>query len=113
MNFFPCQPDSPVGPAYDEIVVFNSAQILPRYMIYYSKLSISERNRIVLWVCDDFNAPYIAGLPESIRSVGVVLYTFNNSRGVRHWLTANAKTSHETVSKSSPHKSKIFSTVLI
>jgi hypothetical protein len=99
MNFFPCKPDDPTGPTYDEMIVFNSAQILPRYLIYYNKLSLSDKNRVVLWVCDDFNAAYVAGLPETIRSLGIVLYMFNNSRDVRHWLIANAKMSPETASE--------------
>ena len=49
-DYVPCNPDDN-DPEFDEIVIFNPDQILPRYLVYYSRQSSdSLTNRHILWV---------------------------------------------------------------
>lgn len=48
-NYLPCKYDDPVGPDYDELVVFNPDQILPRFLCYYEADQTSISEKIIFW----------------------------------------------------------------
>ena len=49
VNFLPCKMDDPTGPDFDEMVVFDPDQILPRYLCYYSHNESDASNIFVIW----------------------------------------------------------------
>ena len=88
LNYQPCNPETDVA-EYDEVVVFDKDQVLPRYLVYYTRMESDELKSLhkscVLWVdCND-NSKSIAELQRE----GVRVITFPNSSALRHWLTLN------------------------
>ena len=88
INYQPCNPETDVA-EYDEVVVFDKDQVLPRYLVYYTRvesdeLSVSYRC-CVLWVDQNDNSKIIAEL----KSEGVKVLPFPNSSSLRHWLALN------------------------
>ena len=49
VNFLPCRMDDPSGPEFDEMVVFNPDQILPRYLCFYSRNESEKSSVFVIW----------------------------------------------------------------
>ena len=49
VNYLPCKMDDPDGPDYDEMVVFDPDQILPRYLCFYSSSEMVESSIFVIW----------------------------------------------------------------
>ena len=66
-EFYPCDPEKE-APDYDEIIIANPHQILPRYLIYYSQLDIKHQ-RTLLWI--DPNTNSNSGLVAKICSYPV------------------------------------------
>lgn len=48
-NFVPVTLDDPQGPDYDELVIFNPDQVLPRYLCYYTADDTSSSDKNVYW----------------------------------------------------------------
>ena len=89
LDYQPCNPETDVA-EYDEVVVFDSDQVLPRYLVYYTRLESDEQSisykYCVLWVDWNDNSKLIAEL----QSMGVKVLKFPNSSSLRQWLTLNA-----------------------
>ena len=76
LNYQPCNPDTDV-PEYDEVVVFNKDQVLPRYLVYYTRVESDKQSLVsykicVLWVDQNDNSETIAELKKK----GVHVVTF-------------------------------------
>jgi len=88
LNYFPLPHDSPVGPDYDELVVFSPDQILPRYLIYYSSVENSKEDaRTILWV--DSNHGVHAGFIKQLQSEGVNLKLLAKTQELKDWFQRN------------------------
>ena len=94
LNYQPCNPETDV-PEYDELVVFDKDQVLPRYLVYYSRVESDEQpsdyKSCVLWVDSHDNSKIIAELQKE----GVKVITFPNSSALRSWLTLNESVSRD------------------
>ena len=96
LNYQPCNPETDVA-EYDEVVVFNKDQVLPRYLVYYTRAASDEQSEnsyksCVLWVDWNDNSKLIAEL----QSKGVKVLTFPNSSSLRHWLTLNTAAARDS-----------------
>ena len=94
MVYLPCDP-AEVIPDYDEIVIFNPNQILPRYLIYYSTTTKAEATtlRSILWVDKNFeglNAKIISKIEET----NVRVFQLSSSAEVMGWLACCSKESN-------------------
>ena len=89
-EYFPCNPEE-TAPDYDEIVIFNPDQILPRYLVYYTRNSDPEptQKRQILWV--DPNTEGNSKLKEQIEKNGVKVLNFSNSGELMAWLKCSAR----------------------
>ena len=95
-EFYPCNPEEEV-PDYDEIIIANPHQILPRYLIYYSRLDIKPTyQRTLLWI--DPNSDTNASLVAKISSFPVKLIQLPDLVSMIQCLFNHISTSHGTVS---------------
>jgi len=82
LDYYPCKYGE--TPDYDEIVIFNNNQILPRYLIYYNQTELNETYRIIIWV--DPNPHHNHKIISKIEKNNIKVVTFPNSYSMKHWL---------------------------
>src|ERR1051325_360516 len=74
----PCDPTKDI-PDYDEVVVFNKSQILPRYLVYYKRIDTKKKNNEksvhLLWVDPNDNSDTLQELQKN----NIVVTQFKNS----------------------------------
>src|SRR5690606_17963845 len=82
----PCNPEE-TNPDYDEIVIWNSNQILPRYLVYYSRITttIDTNQRHILWV--DPNTNNNVDIKAEIEANGVKVKMFSTSGELMAYLS--------------------------
>ena len=83
-DYVPCNPEE-VDPDYDEIVIFNPDQILPRYLVHYSCTTYSPTKRHVLWVHSQTDGEDFSKLKQKIEKKATV-FTFSTSSELMTWL---------------------------
>ena len=88
-DYIPCNPEE-VDPEFDEIIIFNPDQILPRYLVYYSIQSAdSPTTRHILWVHSPPDGEEITNLKQEIEKKGAIVLTFSTSVELMKWLSAS------------------------
>ena len=95
-NYIPCNPEE-VGPEYDEIVIFNPDQILPRYLVHYSRRIYSPTKRNVLWVHSQPESEDYIKLKRKIEKKATV-FTFSTSSELMKWLGSSTGTDIRIIS---------------
>ena len=99
LDYQPCNPEENI-PDYDEVVVFNKDQVLPRYLVYYSRLSkkssraTTKYNSHILWV--DPNVHNNKEIIDSLQEKGIEITTFETSSSLRSWLSLNYQINRTT-----------------
>jgi len=82
LNYLPCNLEE--IPDFDEIVIFNPDQILPRYLCYYENVPIvPTTNKIVAWVT--VNTDYVEQI-KAIQAAGTQVKLLNSSNELMSWL---------------------------
>ena len=93
MVYLPCDP-ADVIPDYDEIVIFNPNQILPRYLIYYSTTNTETIPlRTILWVDKHFEGGN-AKIISKIEKEKVRVFRLSSSAEVMGWLASCSRDSN-------------------
>lgn len=84
LDYVPCHPELAV-PDYDELVLFNQDQVLPRYLVYYRRIEPQQqtKNITVCWVDSTDNTHLL----KALESQGVVVFHFSTSSMFISWLT--------------------------
>ena len=94
LDYQPCNPEEDI-PDYDEVVVFDKDQVLPRYLVYYSRISVSNQYKShILWV--DPNVQSNKKIIDSLQEKGVEITTFETSSSLRSWLSLNYQNNRKT-----------------
>jgi hypothetical protein len=107
LDYQPCDPSVDV-PDYDEVVVFNRDQVLPRYLVYYSRISENNTQNNVqqystqkkvhlLWVDPNDISKTIAKL----QAENIVVSQFSDSKALMKFL--------ENVQSKNPDIDQLFS----
>jgi len=98
-GMIPIKPSDSDGNQQDALVVFNSAQVLPRHLVYFSKTSFTECTT-VLWVSGDFKAEHAVDFAtrlDAMRSVNLV--KFGTVKEILHWLALLSRSEEKGSSK--------------
>ena len=89
-DYVPCNPDE-IDPEFDEIVIFNPDQILPRYLVHYSRQSGDiPTNRHILWVHSQLDGEEYSNLKQEIEKDGAKVSTFSTSVELMDWLRCSS-----------------------
>jgi len=97
LDYQPCNPEDSV-PDYDEVVVFDKDQVLPRYLVYYNRLDqpsagSTAKKCHILWV--DNNKTNNTDLIADLQSHGIIVTTLANSSSLMSWLALNHRESNK------------------
>jgi len=82
LAYEPCHPELEI-PDYDEVVVFNPDQVLPRYLVYCERVPDQLDENCICWISSDDNSQIISEL-ESKKAFVLV---FNSTPQFISWRT--------------------------
>jgi len=85
LNFQPCNPEME-KPEYDEIVIFDKDQILPRYLVYFKRL-VNSYSCTLCWV--DPKLENNATLKYKLENNGINVLQFADTKSLIDWLKEN------------------------
>ena len=89
-DYIPCNPDE-IDPEFDEIVIFNPDQILPCYLVHYSRQSGDLLiKRHILWVHSQPDGDENSDLKQEIEKGGAKVSTFSTSLELMNWLRCSS-----------------------
>jgi len=91
-DLFPCLPTCPRGPDFDQIIIQDPAQILPRYVVYYShdeKQRGQKKTTHVVWI-EDQPTQHQQFLTKLTKIIGVRILLLPSIAALTDWLRRDA-----------------------